>query len=116
MRSDCPVVTASTDVVRSVLPVFGCPHRSNSDNPVNFPKTPCSTHLTTVLHMRGKLFLLIAFAVFPAAVVAQPKPIAAEKVVTTPKEFFGFDMGEDYCLANYKQMEGYWKKIEGQTD
>jgi hypothetical protein len=67
--------------------------------------------------MRGKLLLLVAFvAVFPASVVAQPKPTAAEKAVTTPKEFFGFDMGEDYCLANYKQMDGYWKKIEGQTD
>ena len=25
-------------------------------------------------------------------------------------------MGEDYCLANYKQFQSYWKKIEGQTD
>ena len=36
--------------------------------------------------------------------------------ITAPKEHFGFNMGDDYCLANYKQFESYWKKIEGQTD
>lgn len=66
--------------------------------------------------MRGKLLLLVVFAAVLPAAVAQTKPAAADKVVTSPKEFFGFDMGEDYSLANYKQMESYWKKIEGQTD
>lgn len=36
--------------------------------------------------------------------------------VTAPKEHFGFNIGDDYCLANYKQLESYWKKIEKQTD
>jgi uncharacterized membrane protein YgcG len=62
--------------------------------------------------MRGKLLLLAAVLAFPVPAVAQQAP----GKVTTPKEFFGFDMGEDYCLANYKQMVDYWKKIEGQTD
>ncbi len=66
--------------------------------------------------MRGKLFLLaVVFAVTVPA-VAQDVPKSAGKGVTSPKEFFGFDMGEDYCLANYKQFQEYWKKIEGQTD
>jgi hypothetical protein len=68
--------------------------------------------------MRGKLLLLTAFAVgliAPAAAQDLIKP-AGGKTVTSPKEYFGFDMGEDYCLANYKQMVSYWKKIEGQTD
>lgn len=60
--------------------------------------------------MRGKLLLFALLLTAPA--VAQQAP----GKVTTPKEFFGFDMGEDYCLANYKQMVDYWKKIEGQTD
>ena len=29
--------------------------------------------------------------------------------ITTPKEQFGHDLGEDYFLANYKQLTEYWK-------
>ena len=36
--------------------------------------------------------------------------------ITPPKEHFGFNIGDDYCLANYKQLESYWKKLAGQTD
>lgn len=40
-------------------------------------------------------------------------PFAA---VTSPKLFFGFDIGQDYCLANYKQLCGYWAKLEKESD
>ncbi len=46
--------------------------------------------------------------------LAQAPPTA--KIVTPPKEHFGFELGDDYCLANYKQLESYWKKLEKQTD
>ena len=36
--------------------------------------------------------------------------------ITTPKAFFGFDMGEDYCLANYTQLQGYWAKLAAESD
>ena len=36
--------------------------------------------------------------------------------VTSPKDFFGFNMGDDYCLANYKQLAGYWAKLESESD
>ena len=36
------------------------------------------------------------------------------KAVTTPKEHFGFNLGDDYCLANYQQLMSYWKKLESQ--
>lgn len=36
--------------------------------------------------------------------------------VTTPKAHFGFDMGADYCLANYQQLAAYWKKLQGESD
>src|SRR5579871_372411 len=36
--------------------------------------------------------------------------------VTTPKEFLGFNLGDDYCLANYKQLADYWKKLERESD
>ena len=64
--------------------------------------------------------LLVGSLSLPNA--AQPQPLAPvplglqTKPVTTPKEHFGFNLGDDYCLANYKQMFAYWHKIEGQTD
>ncbi len=36
--------------------------------------------------------------------------------ITTPKEHFGFDIGDDYCLANYKQLAEYWQKLEAESD
>jgi hypothetical protein len=36
--------------------------------------------------------------------------------ITTPKEHFGFNIGDDYCLANFKQLESYWKKLATQSD
>src|SRR3978361_1059769 len=31
--------------------------------------------------------------------------------ITTPKEALGFNIGDDYMVANYTQLETYWKKI-----
>src|SRR5436305_7309017 len=31
--------------------------------------------------------------------------------VTTPKEHLGFALGDDYCLANYQQLAGYWAML-----
>jgi hypothetical protein len=36
--------------------------------------------------------------------------------ITTPKEQFGFNLGDDYQLANYKQLAEYWKKLDGESD
>ena len=43
---------------------------------------------------------------------AQPAPGA----LTTPKQSLGFDVGDDYCLANYRQLKGYWEKLAGESD
>ncbi len=56
-------------------------------------------------------FALVVFAFAPQTVAQAPT-----KAVTTPKEHFGFNMGDDYHLANYKQLQSYWTKLEGQTD
>jgi hypothetical protein len=40
----------------------------------------------------------------------------AQGRVTTPKEQFGFNLGDDYQLANYKQLTEYWKKLDQQSD
>ena len=57
---------------------------------------------------------LIICALLAAALASAAR--AADSVrVTTPKEYFGFDMGEDYCLANYRQLAGYWTRLERES-
>ncbi|MGD9346530.1 MAG: M14 family metallopeptidase [Candidatus Aminicenantes bacterium] len=53
------------------------------------------------------LFLLgIVFAV---------SPIMGQDTITTPKEQFGYDIGDDYWLATYSQLVDYWKKLEQES-
>ena len=40
----------------------------------------------------------------------------AQGKVTSPKEFFGHNIGDDYFLANYDQFVAYWKKIDAESD
>ena len=54
------------------------------------------------------LFLLIVFTVVPTA-------SAAERI-TPPKEHFGFNIGDDYCLANYQQLMKYWAKVDTESE
>ena len=44
-----------------------------------------------------------------AAVVATP--VHAQGKITTPKEFFGHNIGDDYFLPTYDQFSAYWRKI-----
>ena len=36
--------------------------------------------------------------------------------VTTPRQAFGFDIGDDYSVANYSQTESYWKRLDAESD
>jgi hypothetical protein len=36
--------------------------------------------------------------------------------ITTPKQAFGFNIGDDYQLANYVQLEKYWKTLASESD
>jgi hypothetical protein len=40
----------------------------------------------------------------------------AQGHVTSPKEFFGHNIGDDYWLPNYDQFLAYWKKIDQESD
>ncbi len=56
-----------------------------------------------------------------AAAVLLPLAFAASTAsaqghVTTPKEFFGHNIGDDYYLPNYDQFMAYWHKIDGESD
>jgi hypothetical protein len=55
------------------------------------------------------LLLAAALSALPAG--AQPAP-----KVTTPKDALGFNLGDDYQVANYTQLEAYWKKLAGESD
>ncbi|RLJ73554.1 M14 family zinc carboxypeptidase [Pedobacter alluvionis] len=48
--------------------------------------------------------LCIAFLMVNSCVVLSQE-------VPTPKSHFGFDIGDDYQLANYTQTEAYFKKL-----
>ncbi|MDO8545074.1 MAG: M14 family metallopeptidase [Opitutaceae bacterium] len=52
------------------------------------------------------LALTFAFSVFTSA----------EAKVTSPKEHFGFNIGDDYHLATYTQTEAYFKKLAAESD
>jgi hypothetical protein len=41
-------------------------------------------------------------------------PAAAR--VTSPKEQFGFNIGDDYQLVNYTQLVAYWKKLDAESE
>src|SRR5213594_2963893 len=42
--------------------------------------------------------------------------VTAQSRINTPKEEFGFNFGDDYQLANYKQVSSYWQKLARQSD
>jgi hypothetical protein len=51
-----------------------------------------------------------------AAAVLTGQPAANAPKVTTPKAALGFNVGDDYRLANYTQLEAYWKKLAAESD
>src|ERR1700676_5385848 len=36
--------------------------------------------------------------------------------ITTPKEALGFDIGDDYYLANYTKLSAWWQKLAAESD
>src|SRR5215470_17346490 len=42
--------------------------------------------------------------------------LQAQTRITTPREQFGFDIGDDYVLANYTQYVDYLKKLDRESD
>ena len=42
--------------------------------------------------------------------------LQAQTNVTSPIEQFGFNIGDDYHLANYAQLSDYWQKLDRESD
>jgi hypothetical protein len=55
--------------------------------------------------------LILAAALSAWSLCAQPAP-----KVTSPKDFLGFNIGDDYQVANYTQLTAYWKKLASESD
>lgn len=51
-----------------------------------------------------------------ALICAMPSLLAAQSRITTPKEALGANFGDDYFLANYTQISGYWRTLEKESD
>src|SRR6476469_5642292 len=41
---------------------------------------------------------------------------AAAQGITSPKQFFGFNIGDDYQLATYDQFVEYWHRLDKESD
>src|SRR5438046_2270846 len=56
--------------------------------------------------------------VFAVAAVLSACLLSAQTAprITTPKEALGFNLGDDYQVANYTQLETYWKKLSGESN
>src|SRR5450759_2678327 len=52
----------------------------------------------------------------PRAPQARGPQAASPRHITTPKEALGFNFGDDYQLANYTQIEAYWKTLARQSN
>ncbi|HEX3745466.1 MAG TPA: M14 metallopeptidase family protein [Bryobacteraceae bacterium] len=55
---------------------------------------------------------------FVLAAVLSAATLSAQSAphITTPKEALGFNLGDDYMVANYTQLEAYWKKLANESN
>ncbi|MGH9480838.1 MAG: M14 family metallopeptidase [Terriglobales bacterium] len=65
--------------------------------------------------------LVLAFAALPGFAQKKygpPRPpgTASAPHITTPLEFFGFNVGDDYQEVNYTKAEAYWKKLATESN
>ena len=44
------------------------------------------------------------------------RPPNPPRKITTPKQAFGFNIGDDYHLANYAQLTSYWQTLAKESD
>ena len=69
----------------------------------------------TLIYMKSRsprsLALCIAAVLSASALLAQTAP-----KVTSPKEALWFNIGDDYQMANYTQLEAYWKTLAAESD
>jgi hypothetical protein len=63
--------------------------------------------------VKRNVYVLFALVLGATALVASQ---GAPPVVTTPASELGFGIGDDYHLASYTQLAGYWRKLDRESD
>jgi hypothetical protein len=51
-----------------------------------------------------------------ALVLSLPAPLLSQTRITTPRDEFGASFGDDYFLANYRQISAYWRRLARESD
>ncbi|MDQ2889920.1 MAG: peptidase [Gemmatimonadota bacterium] len=62
------------------------------------------------------VFLTCTVVVAPHAMAQADVAPSVTSSITTPKQQFGHDIGDDYWLATYDQFAAYWRKLAGESD
>jgi hypothetical protein len=62
-------------------------------------------------HRIAAIVIVLAGSLSTGATLAQAPP-----KVTSPLQEFGHNFGDDYFLANYKQLAAYWQKLDRESD
>ena len=63
-----------------------------------------------MLTMRRAATLAVLVAMTQLVAGAQPPA-----TITSPKAFLGFEIGDDYQLANYTQLSAYWRTLDARV-
>jgi hypothetical protein len=58
----------------------------------------------------------VAAILAAGALAGQSLPAQSSPAITTPKQALGFNLGDDYKVANYTQLVAYWKKLATESD
>jgi hypothetical protein len=62
------------------------------------------------------LSLVTASFCLVSTLAAQTTTYPDRPDITTPKQALGFNIGDDYHLANYVQLTAYWQKLASESD
>lgn len=63
------------------------------------------------MHRSRQCFSMCVWCGLLFIVMLGNSPLSAQGHITSPKEQFGFNIGDDYHLLNYTQLVEYWSKL-----
>src|SRR3989304_561910 len=98
---------ASSTPWRRLAPLPGASPRSH---PLSGIVTPVSTE-ASLMHRPTTRSAFVAFALTMAMAAS-----SAAQTITSPKQFFGFNIGADYQLATHTRFVEYWQKLDKESD
>jgi zinc carboxypeptidase len=64
---------------------------------------------------KARTVVIVASLLAVATVQTTTQP-SFPRSITTPREFFGAAVGDDYFLATYAELEAYWKQLDRASD